>query len=38
MSFQYDAENQCFSMELNDILFSCESEYQRFESIAENLA
>lgn len=38
MAFQYDAENQCFSMELNDILFSCEIEYQCFESIAENLA
>ena len=37
MAVQYDAENQCFSTELNDILFSCESEYQLFESDAERL-
>lgn len=38
MAFLYDKENQCFSMELNDILFSCENECQIFESIAERLA
>lgn len=38
MAFLYNEENQCFSMELNNILFSCETECQLFASVAERLA
>lgn len=38
MAFQYDDENQCFSMEMNGILFSCETENQISVPIAERLA
>ena len=38
MAFVYSEENLCFSMELNDILFSCETPNQLFESVAKRLA
>ena len=38
MSFLYNEENQCFCMELNDILFSCEVDYPFLEFFAERLA
>lgn len=38
MGFVYNEENKCFSMELNDILFSCETDSRLFEFIAERLA
>lgn len=38
MGFVYNEENQCFSMELNDILFSCEKQNPLFAAVAEGLA
>lgn len=38
MAFIYSEENQCFTMELNDILFSCETQNPLFEAVAERLA
>lgn len=38
MSFVYDDENQCYSMTLNDILFSCEALELEYESIAKRLS
>ena len=38
MAFIYSEENQCFTMELNDILFSCETQNPLFEAIAARLA
>lgn len=38
MGFVYDSENQCFSMEIDNILFSCETLDQSLESVAARLA
>lgn len=38
MAFIYDEENQCFSMETNHILFSCETYNPLFEDTANRLA
>ena len=38
MAFLYDEENQCYSMEWDGILFSCETECQLFVTVAERLA
>lgn len=38
MAFLYDEKNQCYSMEWDGILFSCETECQLFVPIAERLA
>lgn len=38
MVFKYDEENQCFSMELNNIRFSCETLDAHFDFTANRLA
>lgn len=38
MAFLYNEEMQCYCMELNDILFSCETPDIHYESIANGLA
>ena len=38
MAFVYDEENQCFSMEVNNIRFSCETLDSHIEAAANRLA